>query len=148
MTRYFDAKLPKGTPDPALWAEVQKYEATIAEKLERAELRDAFREIFELSSFANKYFQDAEPWRLRNENPEKAKAVIRDLAYIVRDLAVLIEPYIPAASAKIASFFGIKPETKLTWKDIGKPEGIPDETVLTSEVLFSKLESDMIDILR
>ena len=150
VTRYFDGKIPQAAGDEAslsLWAEVSKYEKSITEKLDRAELRDAFREIFELSSFANKYFQDNEPWRLRNENPEKAKSVIRDLTYIVRDLSVLIEPYIPQSAAKIASFLGLKHSESLFWKDIGKPEGIGDIQI-KSEVLFAKLEEDQIETLR
>jgi methionyl-tRNA synthetase len=151
VTRYFDGKIPVASDDAAsdgnFWAEVSKYEKSIAKKLDRAELRDAFREIFELSSFANKYFQDNEPWRLRNENPKKAESVIRDLVYIVRDLAVLIEPYMPQSAAKIAAFLGQKIGETLFWKDIGRAEGIGDIQI-TSEVLFAKLEDEQIDALR
>jgi methionyl-tRNA synthetase len=54
ITRYYDGKMPAGLSDPVLWETVTNYENVIAEKLERAELRDAFRDIFELSSYANK----------------------------------------------------------------------------------------------
>ena len=147
VTRYFDGKIPEAGSSVSFWDEAVKRENSIKEKLDRAELRDAFREVFELSSYANKYFQDSEPWKLRNDNPQKAKEVIRDLTYIVRDLAVLIEPYMPAAAAKTASFFGLKFKENLSWKDIGKPEGIPDVNI-TSEVLFSKLEDDKVEALR
>jgi len=147
VTRYYDGKIPKGTSDASLWEEITKREKSIAGKLDRAELRDAFKEIFELSSFANKYFQDNEPWKLRNENPEKAKAVIGDLTYIVRDLAVLIEPYLPEAAAKIASFLGLKLRENFDWKNIGKPEGIGD-ILINSEVLFAKLEDEKVDSLK
>jgi methionyl-tRNA synthetase len=155
ITRYYDGKMPAGVPDGAFWAEAQKREAAIAEKLERAELRDAFREVFELSSYANKYFQDAEPWRLRKEDPAKAEAVIRDFAFLVRDLAVLVEPYMPAAAAKIASFFGLalsagpaEQDREFNWKHIGKPEGIAPNAAIKSEMLFAKLEDDHINSLR
>jgi len=150
VTRYFEGKIPEAKSDESsvsLWSQVTGYEKSIAEKLDRAELRDAFREIFELSSLANKYFQDNEPWRLRNENPEKARSVIRDLVYIVRDLAVLIEPFLPYSAERIALFFGLKLGKTLLWKNIGKPEGIGDIQI-TSEVLFAKLEEDQIEILR
>ncbi|MCL2229699.1 MAG: methionine--tRNA ligase [Treponema sp.] len=149
VTRYFDGKVPDcpGLSDKALWEEVRKRENSITEKLDRAELRDAFREIFELSSHANKYFQDNEPWKLKNENPDKAKAVISDLTYIVRDLAVLIEPYMPAAAEKIASFLGLKFRENLCWKCIGTPEGISDYQI-KSEVLFAKLEDEQVDAFR
>jgi methionyl-tRNA synthetase len=146
--RYYGGRLPAGFPDGALWEEVRGREAAIAEKLERAELRDAFRDIFELSSFANKYFQDSEPWRLRKDDPPKAEAVIRDLAFMVRDLAVLIEPYMPQAAAKIASFFGQSLGGELSWKDIGKAEGIAANAEIRSEVLFAKLEDELVETLR
>jgi len=147
VTRYFDGKIPEGKSDSNLWAEVARLENGIAEKLERAELRDALREIFELSSLANKYFQDNEPWRLRVDAPEKAASVIRDLTCIVRDLSVLIEPFLPQAAAKIASFFGLKLGESLGWKDIGRAGDIGDGKV-TSEVLFAKLEDEQVEALR
>lgn len=146
VNRYFEGIIPDGKINPDFWEHVNKQEKTIAEKLDRAELRDAFRDIFELSSFANKYFQDSEPWRLRNDDPEKAASVIRDLSYIVRDLAVLIEPYMPQTAAKIASFFGLKIGENLSWKEIGKPQGCGGQ--VTSEVLFAKLEDDQVETLR
>jgi len=153
VTRYYDGKIPEAENSGAseeenyFWTEVRKCERSITEKLDRADLRDAFREIFELSSFANKYFQDSEPWKLRNENPEKAKTVIRDLAYIVRDLSVLIEPFLPQSAAKIASFLALKHGENLFWKDIGKPAGI-NNSQITSEVLFAKIEEEQANILR
>jgi methionyl-tRNA synthetase len=147
VTRYYDGVIPYGKSDCAFWEEAVKRENSITEKLDKAELRDAFREIFELSSFANKYFQDNEPWRLRNDDPEKAKAVIRDLTYIVRDFSVLIEPYMPQAAAKIASFFSLKHGDNLNWKKIGKAEGAGNNK-MTSEILFNKLEDELIETLR
>jgi methionyl-tRNA synthetase len=147
VMRYYDGKIPDGKSSGAFWDEARKRETSITEKLDRAELRDAFREIFELSSFANKYFQDSEPWRLRNDDPEKAKEVIRDLSYIVRDLSVLIEPYMPQAALRIASFFGISVNEGLGWIDLGKVNGIGDVQI-TSEVLFAKLEDDQVAALR
>ncbi|MDR0464031.1 MAG: methionine--tRNA ligase [Treponema sp.] len=149
VTRYYDGNIPgnSGCADTSFWTEVKTKEKSITEKLDRAELREAFREIFELSSFANKYFQDNEPWRLRNDDPEKAKKVIRDLTYIVRDLCVLIEPYMPSSAQRIASFFNLKHRENLNWNDIGKPEGIPSGQI-KSEVLFTKLEDNQIEELK
>ncbi|MCL2764228.1 MAG: methionine--tRNA ligase [Treponema sp.] len=147
ITRYFDGKIPEGESDSVLWSKVADREKSIAEKLDKAELRDAFREIFELSSLANKYFQDSEPWKLRNEDPQRAKSVIRDLAFIIRDLSVLIAPFMPSISEKIALFLGFKDGKNLAWNDIGKPQGIGDVQI-TSEVLFAKLEEEQINIHR
>jgi methionyl-tRNA synthetase len=164
---------PGGTYEPAgnggtFWETVKDYERQITEKLEWAELRDAFRLVFELSSFANKTFQDAQPWKFRTEDPPRARALIRDLCYVVKDIAVLIGPYMPSAAAKIASFFGLgfsagapsalgaaeseAPGTGafesagLGWDDLGKTSGLSE--VRRCEVLFAKLEDDKIAALR
>jgi methionyl-tRNA synthetase len=155
VTRYYDGKIPSGRADPKFWETLGKYEEDIAASLDRADLRDAFHLIFALSSFANKAFQDGEPWRTRNEDPQAAAGLIRDLAFAVRDLAVLIAPYLPGAAERIAGFFGLsfgkdavyrKKEGLLSWDSIGRAEGA--DRVLKSEVLFAKLEDDQIAALR
>jgi methionyl-tRNA synthetase len=147
VTRYYDGRIPEGKPNPEFWNTVLAYEESVREKLERAELRDAFRTVFELSSFANKTFQDGEPWKTRKEQPELAANLIRDLCYVVRDLAILIHPYIPGSAEKLAAFFGLSiGKDGLSWQDLGKLEGL--ERVYNSEVLFNKLEDDFIQTLR
>jgi len=148
IIRYYDGKLPGGLPDPVLWENVRKYEKSITERFERAELRDAFHEIFEFSSFANKYFQDAEPWRLRTEDPAKAQAVIRDLAHIVRDIAILVDPFMPQIATRIISFFGLPFGETFDWKNMGSANGLDPDIEVKCEVLFAKLEDDLISALR
>ncbi|MDR0600178.1 MAG: methionine--tRNA ligase [Treponema sp.] len=161
ITRYYGGKIPPpGGASTLSWDEVRRFERDITAKLEWAELRDAFRLIFELSSYANKVFQDAEPWKYRKEDPPRAAAVIRDLAYVVRDIAVLIAPYLPESARRIAAFLGLALDSSpegaapggpvLDWESLGAPppgEGGPLDAV-TSEVLFSRLEDDLIAGLR
>jgi methionyl-tRNA synthetase len=151
VTRYYEGSIPEaGVTDPFFLETVRKYITTITEQLDRADERDAFRTIFELSSFANKCFQDAEPWRTRKDDPPKAAQLIHDLCYIVRDLGILIEPYMPQSSQRIASFFGLtmdkKSEKALDWNCLGQGTGLTK--VVTSEVLFAKLEDELITELR
>ncbi|MDR3248466.1 MAG: methionine--tRNA ligase [Treponema sp.] len=159
VTRYYDGTIPDSTipngtiPDDAAFRQkVEAYEAAITDKLERAELRDAFRDIFELSSFANKTFQDGEPWRTRKDDPPAAAALIHKLCHLVRDIAVLIHPFLPTAAEKIASFFGASfsggasfNNGGLSWASLGQP-GL--SSVARTEVLFTRLEDELIDTLR
>ena len=91
VCRYYDGKIPAA--DAGISGEfrntVTQYEEKIGAAFERAELRDAFHLIFELSSFANKTFQDNEPWKKRKEDPQSAEKVIMDLSYLVKDIAIL-----------------------------------------------------------
>jgi len=147
IVRYFNGTIPTGKPDELFWSKARELESKATECLERADLRDAFRTIFELSNLANKRFQDGEPWRTRTSNPEAAASLLSDLCYILKDIAIMIEPYMPVAAKKIGDFLGIKiGQYGLTWKDLGKLEGL--SLVHSPEVLFAKLEDVHIEELR
>ena len=145
VSRYYDGNIPQVDSNRDFWEKVRHYETEIGEKFEHAEIRDAFREVFELSSFANKTFQDGEPWRTRKEDPPQAEVLIRDLCHVVWNIAIMIEPYMPASSAKIAEFFG-KSIKHGDWLSLGGREDLTK--VVKSEVLFNKLEDAQIEALR
>ena len=155
VSRYYEGKIPESKPDDWYWKTITAYENTITTALEKADIRDAFHTVFELSSFANKTFQDGEPWKKREEGNSSSMTLIRDLAYTIRDIAILIQPFMPQAAERIASFFGLsfggdmvfqKGGDKLSWEDLGKDSGL--ERVVKSEVLFAKLEDETISELR
>ncbi len=147
VSRYYNGTIPDGVSDEAFWDNVTQHEQRITQYLERADLRDAFREIFTISDIANKRFQEEEPWKARNENPQKAASLVKDLCYVLKDLAILIHPYMPKSAERLAAFFGfsIGPGA-LAWKDLGV-NGIL-KTVQKPEVLFQKLEHATIELLR
>ncbi len=141
--RYYDGRIPEAPDDAAFMKEVAAYEDRIRAHYERAELKDAFRETLALSSFGNKAFQDGEPWKTRTSDPARAASLLRNLLYLVRDLAVLVRPVMPATSDKLSSFFGVK---DLGWKDLSKREG--PTRISPPEILFRRLEDEEIEALR
>ena len=150
VSRYYDGVIPAGKPDEALWAAVKEQEKKITDLLEWSELKDAFHEIFALSSIANKAFQDGEPWKTRNTDPEKAASLIRDLCFIIKDLMIMVHPFMPHYAEKVLSFFGKtgctgrigKPNEDgfLSWDDLGKTEGI--DKVVKTEIIFKPIDDE------
>ncbi|MDT8299043.1 MAG: class I tRNA ligase family protein, partial [Spirochaetaceae bacterium] len=116
LGRFYDGRIPEASLDESIWSEVKEREAAITAKLDRAELRGAFRDIFALSDFGNKRFQAGEPWRTRKESPEDAAILLKTLAFLVRDLSVLIKPFMPATSRRIAGWFGLESDA---WDQLG-----------------------------
>ena len=143
VSRFYGGTLPAGTPDEAFWGDVKKMEGEIAGLLEKVELRDAFRRMFALSSLGNKRFQDGQPWKGVKETPEATASLIWNLVYLVRDLAILASPYIPATSERIAGMLGIR---TLSWPDLATQAGI--EKIERPEILFARLEDPQIEELR
>ncbi len=147
VSRYYGGLIPTGKPDGAFWLKAREIEGRIGEHLEKADLRDAFRAIFELSDLANKRFQDGEPWKTRNTDPEAAASLLSDLCYVLRDLAVLSHPFMPQAAERLASLLGTTVgQGGLDWSVLGSREGL--DGIRAPEVLFAKLDEGYIAELR
>lgn len=143
VKRFYDGNLGEGALDEELKAQIIEKEKEITDSLERADERDALRAIFALSDIGNKAFQASEPWKLRNENPEKAKAILRTLVYLIRDLGVMVTPYMPSTGDKILAFVS---SPSSTWNDCGTFNG--ELKVGEISLLFEKLEDKRVDELR
>ncbi len=143
IKRFYDGKIENPEIDDALISQIREREKKITDLLEHAEEKDALHEIFALSDLGNKAFQDAEPWKKRTESPEEAKKLLSTLYFLIRDLGVMVTPYIPSTGEKILSFLG---RNNSVWKDIGNTDG--DVSVEKVELLFTKLEDKLIDELR
>jgi len=55
----------------------------------------------------NQYIDSQAPWALRKSDPERMIAVLATLYVAIRDLAIVIAPVIPAASAKLLDAMGV-----------------------------------------
>jgi methionyl-tRNA synthetase len=143
VVRNFNGVLPSQSGDDTFWEQVKAAEDEIEQLYEKVELRDTLRAILRLGSVGNKRFQDDEPWKKIKTNPEIVGGLVSDLVYLLRDIAVLISPFIPGTSEKIASFLGLK---TLSWQDLRKREGISQ--IGTPELLFTVLEDKFIDAQR
>lgn len=159
LARYFDGAVADlgGAPadgaahdSGAFWEEVRARERAISDSLEWAGLRDGFRGVFALSSYGNRVFQAAEPWKTRTTDPEGTHRLLSDLIYLVRDLAILIEPYMPGAAERIQAILGgsggFGSSRGWKWEDLGQPRGI--SRIGTPEILFQQLPDELIAELR
>ena len=138
--RFYGGEIPQVEGNPHFWQKVNEHEEKITAHLERAELRDAFREVFALSSFGNKAFQEGEPWRTRNEAPDDAARLLRDLSCLIQDLSCLVSPFIPETSSRIAGWLGAE---HLSWESLGSFGGLTKTA--KPEILFAKLEDEFIE---
>ncbi|MGP1432071.1 MAG: methionine--tRNA ligase [Treponema sp.] len=169
VSRYYDGVIPQRDGMASAREDVRavteglraaaKYSIEkITALLEEAELRDAFHELFTLSSVANKAFQDGEPWKNREGDPEKAEALLCELCYLIKDLLILMHPYMPEYADAVASFLSFKiwsgnvfdwehpvqprPENALAWENLLERSGL--KRVQKPAIIFKTLENDVI----
>ncbi|MGI5069735.1 methionine--tRNA ligase [Treponema pectinovorum] len=153
INKNYEGKIPLGQKDEKLWKVVLEKEKKVTEFLEWAELKSALHTIMEISDLCNKAFQAAEPWKTIKENKKIADDVLFNLAYIIKDLMIMIQPFLPQYSQVIAGYFGKKIYTStfanpgasdaLVWSDLGKTEGL--DKISETSVYFTPLDNKTVD---
>jgi methionyl-tRNA synthetase len=82
---------------------------------------------------ANRYVDEQAPWTLRKTDPPRMATVLYVLAETIRHLAILVQPFVPQAAAKLLDQLGVPNDrrdfaalaTPLTaGTPLPKPEGI------------------------
>lgn len=91
--------------------------------------------IWKVVADANRYFAGQEPWALKKTDPERMATVLYVTAEVIRQVAILAQPYMPAAAAKLLDLL-VVPEDARSFAHLGeagrlqsgielpKPEGV------------------------
>ncbi len=126
-------KVPKARTDPELSARLDLKK--ISGHMDALEAHSALAEIFSFVSACNKYVNDKVPWKL---DDREAEAVLYSVLDSCRVIAILLQPFIPATSEKIARQLGVEPggleEAKFNLLKPGAKLG-------KKEILFAKIDA-------
>ncbi|WP_049941828.1 methionine--tRNA ligase [Haloterrigena turkmenica] len=137
----------EGTPETDVSEEVrERIEGAIGDARESVndyDLRGIGGAATELAQFGNEYIQRNEPWKLTDDEPEKAAQVIRDCVQIAKAVGVLIEPIAPDKAQNL-------------WEQLGEDGAVADahlEDALEAPPrnfdepgeLFAKIEDDRVE---
>lgn len=63
--------------------------------------------VFEVVAEANRYFANEEPWRLTKSDPARRDTILYVTAEVLRVIGLLIQPFMPAAAAKLLDLLGV-----------------------------------------
>jgi len=102
----------------------------VKEHLDNLELDKALAEIFAFIDKCNEYVQEKKPWETKD------KSVLYEVANAIKDAAILLSPFIPETSEKIAKVFNFD----INIKNLNKP--IKISKITKSPILFQKIDQD------
>ena len=97
--------------------------------MDRQALNDALEAIWEVVRAANGYVDVQAPWTLRKTDPARMNTVLYVLAEVVRHLAILIQPFVPASAAKMLDQLAV-PENERTFAHLGEAHALKGGTKL------------------
>ena len=97
------------------------------------QLHQVLNAVWAVVAEANRYFAGEAPWALAKTDPARQKTVLYVTAEIVRQIAILTQPVMPRASAKLLDALGI-PENARQFVALGGATRIAPGTVLPAPV--------------
>ncbi|MCB1508866.1 MAG: methionine--tRNA ligase [Hyphomicrobiaceae bacterium] len=80
--------------------------------IEKQELHVILQAIWAVVADANRYFAGEEPWALKKTDPERMATVLWTTAEVIRNVAILTQPFMPAASAQLLDLLGVAEDAR------------------------------------
>ena len=148
IDKYYDGNIPRSystnKTDKQVLEEVKIFKNQIMISLNNFKFREALKNLMNIARLGNKYLADNEPWKIKNDNPERVEEILSISFIIVSYLAILSEPFIPFTSSKLKDMIGMK---EFDWDDL---DNLKDEIdfnfkINNKEMLFRRIEDTEIE---
>jgi methionyl-tRNA synthetase len=108
ILRYREGTVPKSATDANLDRTFEALDVQVDELMDRAEVTQALEAIWQHVRRLNRYVEERAPWQLAKDpaTADQLDETLATLANHLRDVTVLLEPYIPAATTKLLQALG------------------------------------------
>lgn len=132
------SEIPAGKLDEGVKALIENAYVEIGNAIEHLEFKDAADKAIKLIDDANKFYDDQKPWIQFKENIDEFNNTIFSCATLIANIANIMEPFMPASSAKVRNIFGID---KASWSFVSVDPGMNLDNV---EVLFTRFDEKVV----
>ncbi len=150
VKKYFDGKVPPrgelNELDKELIDHMKRSGEAVGQLLDNFQFKEATRRFMDLARFANKYFNDSEPWKTRKNDPERCATTLNLCVQATYNLAILMEPFLPFSAEKIWKMLNLPGSVhQANWDDIGTLAIADNHPLGTIEILYRKIEDAEIE---
>ncbi|MGJ4910475.1 methionine--tRNA ligase [Bradyrhizobium sp. HKCCYLS2033] len=104
--------------DKAILAEADAMIGAARKAMATQQIHQWLNAVWSVVAEANRYFAGEAPWALAKTDPARQHTVLYVTAEVIRQVAILTQPVMPAASAKLLDSLGI-PEDERTFARLG-----------------------------
>ncbi|MGJ4973343.1 MULTISPECIES: methionine--tRNA ligase [unclassified Bradyrhizobium] len=104
--------------DKAILAEADAMIGAARKAMATQQIHQWLNAVWSVVAEANRYFAGEAPWALAKTDPQRQHTVLYVTAEVIRQVAILTQPVMPAASAKLLDSLGI-PEDERNFARLG-----------------------------
>jgi methionyl-tRNA synthetase len=130
------------TEDEAILQAVREKVEEAAKEFEEAKLQSAANTLISISRIGNQYLNEKEPWNLMKTYREKAATILYVSAQIVKAIAVVSEPFMPATAEQLWQTLNLDESVNTSrWEEALKPLEAGHK-IAKAKPLFKKIDAD------
>ncbi len=112
----FDGKLPEpgalSDTDKTILAAADAMIGAAREHMKTQQLHQVLNCAWAVVADANRYFASEAPWALAKTDPKRQGTVLYVTAEILRQVAILAQPFVPGSASKLLDLLAIKPDER------------------------------------
>ncbi len=120
---------PFSDNDKAILAEADAMIGAARTAMATQQIHQVLNTVWSVIAEGDRYFAGEAPWALAKTDPARQKTVLYVTAEVVRQIAILVQPVMPAASSKLLDSLGV-PEDERNFAALGGARRIAPGTVL------------------
>jgi methionyl-tRNA synthetase len=125
---------PYSDSDKAILAQADGMIALAREAMATQQIHQWLNVVWAVVAEANRYFAGEAPWALAKTDPARRGTVLYVTAEVVRQIAILTQPVMPAASSKLLDSLGIPQGEARMFSALGGERRIAPGTTLPAPV--------------
>jgi len=104
INKSFDGRIEDSNIDEDIENKLKELFNIVGNNIEAGKIKEGLQTIFDFVGYANKYFDEKQPWILAKEDKEKCKEVLFNCCNIIYNVNTLLKPYLPNTSSKVEEF--------------------------------------------
>jgi methionyl-tRNA synthetase len=112
----FAGKLPEpgafSDTDKTILAAADAMIGAAREHMKTQQLHQVLNSVWSIVADANRYFASEAPWALAKTDPKRQATVLYVTAEILRQVAILAQPFVPSSASRLLDLLAIKPEER------------------------------------
>ena len=152
INKYFGGEIPAYAGQVTEFDQtLEDFIKTTVEKVEKnfedMQFSIVLADIWALVARTNKYIDETAPWVLAKDeaNQEKLASVMNHLAESLRQIAIMIEPFMPRTTPQIFAQLGIEGEASKVWDSLTKFDTLAQGTKVVEKgtPIFPRLEVEV-----
>ncbi|GAB4074303.1 methionine--tRNA ligase [Barrientosiimonas marina] len=107
INKSYEGITPKGELDVEIRKMVQSLYERIGHLISDGKFKKALEEIFDFIRYANKYFDEEQPWIQIKEDIPSCNDTMASCVYIIANLSKLLSPFLPFSSKKVQEMLNL-----------------------------------------